>query len=535
MLKLREYQEKGIWAVSMKLRSIKKVIFQLATGGGKTVVLAAIAYRYSLKSGKKVLILVHRSELLDQTIKMIFKWYDLISFPIAKGASKKMQHGHPIYVGMVETVARMYTKLPEIGLVIMDETHIGNFKKIHDMFPNALFIGFSATPISATKKEPLNMYFDDIVCGVDIPELIELNKKFNDQGLVPNKTYAIKGAVDRKSLAMAKNGLDFDEKAMGDEFSKGQNVINALEAYNRLGEGKKAIVFNCSVEHSLIVAQVFKNAGLPVRHLDSGQGGITEDGRILEADAWRKDCIKWYRSTPGAILCNIGILTTGFDEPSVEVVIVNRATQSLSLWLQMTGRGSRPWVCSEYTKKHFTIIDLGANAITHGDWCDARDWEQIFINPPKPGQGGVAPVKECPNCEAIVPAPATICKECGYHFEFKEMKYDQEPLELVLITKDIKVKELTETAKEKGYKEYYPLFEVARQISTKAKLKLGAAPMDLVIFTNLISLYNEKAKEWYNSRGERLTDNKKKFTNSIFEREILKHFKPWESNANHNI
>lgn len=503
MLKLREYQERGIAAVSLMLRNFRSVIFQLATGGGKTIVLSAIAYRYSKKSGRKVLILVHRSELLDQTIKTIFKWYDIICFPIAKGAPRKMQTGHSIYVGMVDTVANRIKELPDFGMIIMDETHIGNFKKIHEHFPNAMVIGFSATPISASKKDPLNNYFEDIVCGVDIPELIAMNKLDPTTGLVENRTYSIKGAVDRSLLKVGSNG-EFDEKSMGNEFSKSYNVNNALEAYRSKGNGKKCIVFNCSVEHSLLVSKYFELHGIPSRHLDANSG--SPDGS-MDKDTWRKDCLKWLKNTPGACLHNVGILTTGFDEPSVEVVLVNKSTMSLSHWLQICGRGSRPYPGKEF----FTILDLGGNAVTHGDWCDSRDWRKIFHNPGKPGGGGVAPVKECPECEAIVPASTKTCKECGYEFDVKAMKYDQVKMELVLFTKNVNVNKITEDAKRFGNKEYFPLFEIGRMILSELK-NLEAEDQ----LSDAYNLFNEKAKEWYNLKGERFTEGKRKFTEKIF-------------------
>ena len=93
----------------------------------------------------------------------------------------------------------------------------------------------------------------------------------------------------------------------------------------------------------------------------------------------RDEIVQWYKDTPNAILCNVAILTTGFDAPDTETVIMNRATLSMPLWLQCTGRGSRP----SKNKQMFKILDLGENAITHGDWCDSRDWKLIFEKPPK--------------------------------------------------------------------------------------------------------------------------------------------------------
>ena len=87
--------------------------------------------------------------------------------------------------------------------------------------------------------------------------------------------------------------------------------------------------------------------------------------------------MKWFKHTPDAILTSVGILTTGFDEPTVETIIINRATKSLTLYFQMIGRGSRLLP----NKKEFTIIDLGNNAARFGLWDAPVDWQHIFKSP----------------------------------------------------------------------------------------------------------------------------------------------------------
>src|SRR5690606_23535256 len=98
------------------------------------------------------------------------------------------------------------------------------------------------------------------------------------------------------------------------------------------------------------------------------------------------------------------------------------------LWLQMTGRGSRPYPGKEY----FTIIDMGGNALYHGDWCAERNWKDIFHFPEAPGTGGgVAPVKICVGCEAIIHASVKICPHCGAS-NASEVQYDDEVVEFEL-------------------------------------------------------------------------------------------------------
>jgi superfamily II DNA or RNA helicase len=392
MMQLRPYQSLAIDKLASKVGAGKrKIIFQLATGGGKTVSFAGLIERYLKKHQRKVLILVHREELLIQAYRTLFNGFDIIAAPIT--AESKYLPNVMVCVAMVETANNLLKNNPKyfgnIGLVIIDECHIGNFKKLFEYFNDSLIIGFTATPISGSKKDPLKNHYEDIVCGIDIPDLIKQGS------LCENRTYHIKN-VKRNELAI-KNG-EFDERQMGELFGNAKHVHNTINAYKEHSYGKKTIIFNCNIDHSKKVCNAFNSFGYESRHLDG------ETPSHL-----RTATLKWFKETPGAILHNVGILTTGFDEPSVLSVIVNKSTMSLPLWLQITGRGSRPFEGKEY----FTIIDMGGNALVHGDWCDNRDWAYTFFNPEKPKTGGEAPTKVCVGCDAIIHASIIICRLCG--------------------------------------------------------------------------------------------------------------------------
>ena len=198
---LRPYQERFINNIAAKLRTHRKVVAQLATGGGKTVCFAAICDRYCAKSTQDVLILVHREELLTQAAKAI-------NLPVQKVvAGMKTIPPARVYVAMVESAHKRLAMFDNIGMVIVDECHIGNFTKVIEHFKEQYIIGFTATPLAAKKTNPLRNYFDDIVCGIDIPELIE-------QGfLAPEQTYSASNIIERAKLKM-KAG-DFDQAQMG--------------------------------------------------------------------------------------------------------------------------------------------------------------------------------------------------------------------------------------------------------------------------------------------------------------------------------
>lgn len=499
-MQLRNYQEKAVNEVAIKLASgIRKVVFQLATGGGKTVVFSAIAHRYTTKSPKSVLILVHRKELLVQTRRTLYAAFGIAAQAIEAGM--RTVPTASVYVGMVESVARRIPK--NIGLVIIDEAHIAAFNKIHEYFPEQFIIGFTATPKSASKKHPMKDFYQDIVCGIDIPELIE------QKNLCQNITFSPKDSIDRSMLAM--KGGDFDEAKMASEFAAPKFINNTVKAYAKWAAGTKCVIFNCTIDHAIQVNNAFIIAGYNARHLDSSMTS-TERSSILQ----------WFKTTPGAILNNVAILTAGWDEPTIETVIFNKATMSMPLFLQCTGRGARP----TDEKSAFTIIDMGGNALVHGDWCDSRDWEDIFRNPLKNKKtDGVAPCKNCPECDAIVPASTRNCKHCGCLFPEKPPAIEEELSDFIMITKGIDVLGIIAANKEK--KEYYPFYLIGKNLAIQAKRSVPSMSDERAEF--ILTTYNTMAKTWCNALGKKYNQWHQARAKEHLYLELAEQFKKWKN------
>jgi superfamily II DNA or RNA helicase len=490
-MNLRPYQDKFVSNIAATLKHVRRVCGQLATGGGKTVVFSAISAKYTARSGKAVLILVHRKELLQQTRITLFNMYGITAELIVAGT--RYIPPAKVYIGMVESVNRRVERLNNIGLVIIDESHIATFNKMHYHFPNQFILGFTATPLSSSKRFPMKLYYEDIVCGIDIPDLIK------EGFLCQNITRAPKEVVDRKEIAI-KNG-EFDDSAMAAAFSKPKHVHNVVEAYKKWSLNTKTIVFNVNIAHSQEVAKAFQEEGFECRHLD----GEDNAGK-------RTLTLKWFKETPNAILCNVGILTAGFDEPTIENVIVNKATMSMPLWLQMTGRGGRI-IDEEFINKRqreypynlqiknvFGIIDMGGNALTHGDWCDSRDWQKLFREPPEPGKGGIAPVKNCPKCDGIVSAGRKACnlpseegELCGYVWPEKEATPEEMLEDFVIITKNIDAPAIIKANRDK--KEYFAFFRIGTILAAEAK-KTIKTPLTDEIANFVLGKYFEQGKLW---------------------------------------
>jgi len=164
---------------------------------------------------------------------------------------------------------------------------------------------------------------------------------------------------------------------------------------------------------------------------------------------------------------------------------------SLPLFLQMTGRGSRPYPGKEY----FNIIDLGGNTKLHLDWRTYRNWHHIFHNPDEPRDGGgIAPVKECENCEAIIPAQSVFCKYCG-HEHVRVINYDQINIELEMIIGRIDVARKHKENTEKGHKDFKTFFDILNTTFAILKSHGEQLPNDLYR-EQQFNKFQEKVKEW---------------------------------------
>ena len=337
------------------------LLFQLPTGGGKTVIFSEITKAYIEKWEKKVLILTHRIELSVQTSKQLS----------AIGVANKVinsdvktledQDDYNCFIAMVETLNNRLQDdenfIKDVGLVIVDEAHYNSFRKIFQYYKEANILGVTATPLSSNKTLPLNDHYDKLQVGESIASLIEKGYLANAETF----TYD----VNLHGLKIGSNGdftVSSSEQVYGNYFMQEK----LLFAYEEVAVGTKTLIFNSGIETSIRVKETFEKRGFKIRHLDS-----------TFSDRDRKDILSWFKETPDAILTSVGILTTGFDEPTVQTIILNRATRSLTLYHQMIGRGSRKLPNKDY----FKLIDLGNNVRRFGLWQDYINWHDAFKFP----------------------------------------------------------------------------------------------------------------------------------------------------------
>ncbi|MDX2361185.1 MAG: DEAD/DEAH box helicase family protein [Crocinitomicaceae bacterium] len=337
------------------------LLFQLPTGGGKTVIFSETGRRYIEQVKDKVLILTHRIELSVQTSKQLSAIG--VRNKIINSEVKEIpdQDEYQCFIAMVETLNNRLNDnqnfIKDVGLVIVDEAHYNSFRKIFQFYNNANILGVTATPLSSNKALPLNDNYNKLIVGESISSLIEGGY------LADAETYTYD--VNLHGLKIGSNG-DFTVSSSDVVYGNYFMQEKLLFAYEEVAVGNKTLIFNSGIDTSMRVEETFKKRGYPIRHLDS-----------TFSDKDRKEILRWFKVTPDAILSSVGILTTGFDEPTVKTIILNRATRSLTLYHQMIGRGSRKLP----KKDQFKLIDLGNNVRRFGLWQDYINWQDAFKFP----------------------------------------------------------------------------------------------------------------------------------------------------------
>lgn len=437
-MQLRQYQLDLIEQVRQAwCEGYRAPCIVLGCGGGKSCIVAEMARRTTW-NGKRVLFLVHRRELVEQIYATFAKWGVLMDL---------------CDIGMVQTYTRRLAKLRKPALIITDENHHSlaqSYKRIYDYFSDVPRIGVTATPVRLN-GDGLGDVNDKLIIGVSTKWLIE------NHYLAPYDYYA-PDIADLTGLHIKRGEYVTAEieKAMIKKAVFG----SAIKYYKELANGKKAICYCASINHSKATVQAFLKAGITAAHLD-GETSKTERERIV-AD---------FRSGKITILCNVDLISEGFDVPDCECAILMRPTQSLTLYIQQSMR------CMRYKdNKRAIIIDHVGNYARHGMPDDDRQWTLEKKQKRKKEPADTTNVKQCPNCFFTFirqPDMPCICPKCKYSFamERKELKVEEtkelvkiEGFKLDLRTPDdcVTYSELLDYAKRHNYKPGWAYFQ-ARQ------------------------------------------------------------------------
>jgi superfamily II DNA or RNA helicase len=382
---LRAYQQRAIADTRAAINAGSRApLLVLPTGGGKTIIFSAIAQSAAAK-GNRVLILVHRRELIHQASSKL-QWIGLDHGIIAAGVPASDAQ---VQIASVQTLARRLTRMDwQPGLIIIDEAHhatAGQWARILDHWPNAYRLGVTATPCRLDGCGLRNA-FNAMVLGPSVADLISAGY------LSPARIYAPPVVADLQSIRS--RGGDYANDQAAAAMDRPTVTGDAIAHYQRLAAGQQAIAFCCNVAHAVSVCDAFKTAGIGAELLL----GNTPDREQVVAD---------FASHRIRVLVTVDVVSEGFDVPAASCAILLRPTQSLGLYLQQVGRVLRP----APGKEHAVILDHVGNVTRHGFPDDPRDWS--LDDRMRRSKGTPAPsVRTCPECFAAF-KPAPICPVCG--------------------------------------------------------------------------------------------------------------------------
>ncbi len=433
---LRAYQEALVQRVHDTFRrGTKSACIVLPCGGGKSVIVAEIAKKTTLKQNR-VLFLVHRIELCEQIERTFRECGVDMNF---------------CQIAMVQTACRRLKKLPCPNLIITDESHhskSNSYRKIYDFFPESYRLGVTATPCRLDGSG-LGDVYQTLIEGVSTKWLIE------NQYLSPY-TYYAPTVADLNGIKVQRG--EFEVKSAENVLFNRTVFGNVISHYRRLADGKQAICYCVSVRHSEAMADEFRSNGIPAEHID----GTTQK-------AERQRIIEDFRTGRIKILCNVDIISEGFDVPECSCVILLRPTQSLTLYIQQSMRSMR-----YKAGKTAIIIDHVGNYARFGMPDAERQWT-LKDKPKKVRQQAENQVKvcQCPECFCTFQPEddVKICPNCHYVFPKKERTLDVEDgAELKQITGFVlkyddspdqcrSYKELLEYARKHGYKAGYAYYQ----------------------------------------------------------------------------
>ena len=401
MLELRPYQKDSVENVRNSYRSGKnKPLLVLPTGGGKTICFSHITHHASAK-GNRVMIIVHRQELLDQC------HLSLVSIGVEHGiiaSGRTQDNTKNVQIASIQTLVRRIDKIPQPDLIILDEAHhacAGSWQKVLNRWSSSRVLGVTATPARLDGKG-LNSVFDDIIIGPQVTQLIK-------DGYLCNPVYYAPATIDLSGVKTTAG--DYNKKEVNDRMDKPTITGDAVEHYRRLANNLPTVVFCSSLKHAKNVCEAFIQAGYP--------SGIL-DGTLSDHD--RRKRVRDLATGEIKILVTVDIVSEGFDLPLVSVAILLRPTQSLSLHLQQIGRVLRV----SPGKDRAIILDHVGNCIRHGLAEEEREWTLDGIKKkPKSANKNESPrYLQCPKCY-IIHKPADKCENCGHIREIKERVPEQ--------------------------------------------------------------------------------------------------------------
>lgn len=403
-IQLRPYQTEANQALYRYFETKKgNPLIVLPTGAGKSLTMADfIKSAHTAWPATRTILLTHVKELIEQDAQAILRYWNQAPLGIwSAGLGRRTSNN--ITVAGIQSIHRLPTTFAGTDLVIIDEAHLVSKKAdtMYGRFINGLrqhnehlkVIGFTATEFrmdSGLLTQGAERIFTDVAYKADVGDLIK-------QGyLCP---LVSKGGATKADLSQVHTrGGEFVAGELEDAMNKDHLIRGALDEVAQLAHDRQHILGFCAgVAHARRCAELATERGWAADYVTGDMSASERDDKI---NAFKQGRLRF--------LFNAMILTTGFDAPHVDCIIMLRPTKSTGLYVQIMGRGLRKHEC----KENCLVLDFAGNVARHGPI------DQIKIKGKSDkGEGvSVAPVKECPQCQALIFAGLRLCPECGHEF-----------------------------------------------------------------------------------------------------------------------
>ena len=360
-LALRPYQDEAIAAVDAALeRGVRRPLIALPTGCGKTVIFAALIAR----RGGTALVVAHRDELLRQAADKLAVADPALGLSVGFVAAERDDVGAPVVVASVQTLARArrLARLPrQFDTVVIDEAHhasAASYRRVVDhVAPSPLILGVTATP-QRSDRQQLGEVWQQVVYQRGIAEMIRAGYLADVRG--------IRVGLQTNLDDIVQSAGDFQADALGAALEEASAPRHVLAAYREHASGRKALVFVPTVALAHHVARVFRDAGIAAEALD----GTTPAEQ-------RRAILDRLRTGDTRVCVNVAVLSEGFDEPSIDCVIVATPTRSQVKYIQCVGRALRTFP----GKQDCLVIDV----VGVSDRLDLQSLPRLFNLREPPG------------------------------------------------------------------------------------------------------------------------------------------------------
>lgn len=409
-MKLRNYQQR---AIDMLYKWFEEnpsgnPVLNMPGGSGKSVVIASVAEQ-AVKSwpDTKILMLVHSRELVAQNAEKLLNIWPNAPLGVYSASLNSRDIGEAITYASIQSVHTKADLIGHIDLCIVDEAHAisnkdtGTYRKLiaelTAINPHLRVIGFSASPYrtgSGMITDGDEAIFKEVIEPVTIEELVFMGH------LSPLRSKMTGHLLD--STGLKKRSGDFIASEMEKKYNTStDNVAVASEMIARASDRNHWLVFCSGIRHAQDFAETLINNGVSAHYLTGKDSSKVRDQKIAD-----------FENGTVRAMCNVGILTTGYDFPALDCIAFLRSTDSPGLYLQCAVRGMR----IAEGKDDCLVLDFAGNVRKHGPIT--------AVQPPKTkGKGsGEAPVKSCPECGEAVHLSAKQCSDCGFLFPIEETK-----------------------------------------------------------------------------------------------------------------